>query len=119
MGRLLFVGLVVAILVPGSLDAHHGYAAYDREHPVSIEGDVEQIVYGNPHTMLTVLVTDAEYTIEWGSMAQLRWWRVATGALKAGDHVIVTGKPSRDPAAHRLALLTDIRRPADGWHWSR
>ena len=119
MRRLLFAGLVVAILVQGSLHAHHGYAAYDRDHPVSIEGDVEQIVYGNPHTMLAVRVADAEYTIEWGSMAQLRWWRVPAGALKAGDHVIVTGKPSRDPAVHRLALLTDIRRPADGWHWSR
>jgi hypothetical protein len=119
MRRLLFVGLVVAMLVQGSLQAHHGYAAYDRDHPVSIEGDVVQIVYGNPHTMLTVRVTDAEYIIEWGSLAQLRWGNVTPNALKAGDHVIVTGKPLRDPAVHKLSLLTEIRRPADGWRWSR
>ena len=43
MRRSLLAGFVVAILVQGSLHAHHGYAAYDREHPASIEGDVEQL----------------------------------------------------------------------------
>ena len=28
------------------LNAHHSYAAFDREHPVSIEGDITQVVFG-------------------------------------------------------------------------
>jgi hypothetical protein len=124
MTRTVFAGLVVAILVGGSLSAHHDYTAYDRDHPVSIEGDIAQIVYENPHTMLTVRTTDAnnvgaEYIIEWGNLAQLRRWSITKGELKAGDHVIVTGSARRDPLVHKLSLLTDIRRPADDWHWSR
>ena len=34
----------------------------------------------------------------------------------AGDHVIITGNPGRNPEDHRLRMRT-ITRPSDGWKW--
>ena len=119
MNRLLFMGIVFVVLAGGSISAHHSYAAYDREHPVSIEGDIEQVAYENPHTVLTIRNATADYTVEWGALFQLQRWNVAPGTLKVGDHVIVTGSAWRDPSVRKLSIITDIRRPSDGWHWSR
>ena len=119
MNRLLGFALAGVVFTGGTLGAHHSYAAYDREHPVSIEGDIEQIAYENPHTVLTVRASDAVYVLEWGALNQLRRWSVEPGTLKVGDHVIVTGSPWRDPSVRRMSLLKEIRRPADGWRWGR
>ena len=119
MIRRLLIGLVIAILAGASLNAHHSYAMYDREHPVTIEGDIERVAYENPHTILTVRTTDAVYTLEWGALFQLQRWNVPSDALKAGDHVIVTGSALRDRSQHQLSLLREIRRPSDGWRWAR
>jgi hypothetical protein len=120
MSRTIFLTLAAAAVFGASaVSAHHDYAAYDREHLVTIEGNLEQVVYANPHVLMTVRTADAAYDIEWGNLLQLNRWHVAKGTLKVGDHVILTGRALRDPAVHRLSLLTEIRRPADGWQWSR
>jgi len=119
MRRRLSLVFVAVGLAAVSVSAHHSYAAYDREHPVSIEGDIVQVAYENPHTILSIRTADAVYILEWGALSQLRRTNVAPGDLKVGDHVIVTGSPFRDPSTHKLSILTDIRRPADGWRWSR
>ncbi len=119
MGRRLALVFAAVVLAVGSVSAHHSYAAYDRDHPISIEGDIEQVAYENPHTILSIRTIDAVYILEWGALSQLRRANVEPGALKVGDHVVVTGSPFRDPSTHKLSILTDIRRPADGWRWSR
>ena len=35
------------------------------------------------------------------------------------DRVVVTGNPLRDESKKVLSLLTEIRRPSDGWSWMR
>jgi uncharacterized protein DUF6152 len=119
MNRLLGLALAGVVVAGGPLSAHHSYAAYDREHPISLEGDIEQIAYENPHTVLTLRASKTVYVLEWGALNQLKRWNVEPGTLKVGDHVIVTGSPWRDPSVPRMSLLREIRRPADGWWWVR
>ena len=118
MSRALILTLA-ASLTPTVASAHHSYAAYDRDHPVSIEGEISQVLYANPHVILTVRTTDAEYTVEWLSLYQVSRWIVAKGKLAVGDHIVLTGCALRDRTERRISLVTDIRRPADGWTWSR
>ena len=115
LGLLLVALFVTAITV----SAHHSYAAYDRDHPVSIEGEISQVLYANPHVLLTVRTNDAEYTIEWLSLYQVSRWIVAKGKLGVGDHIVLTGCALRDKTEHKISLVSDIRRPSDGWTWSR
>jgi hypothetical protein len=98
--------------------AHHSYGAFDRDRSVSIEGNIEEIRYENPHTIVKVKTKDSLiYTAEWQTIAQLRRAN-ALYELKNGDHVVLTGCPYRDEQMHKLALLTEVRRTADGWVWS-
>src|SRR5215813_6066346 len=119
MSRALILTLAAFCLTATVASAHHSYAAYDREHPVSIEGQISQVLYANPHVILTVRTNDAEYTVEWLSLYQVSRWIVSKGKLAVGDHIVVTGSALRDRTEHRISLVTDIRRPSDGWTWSR
>ena len=119
MSRIFAVAVTILLVMAGVASAHHSYAAYDREHPVSIEGEISQVLYANPHVILTVRTNDGEYTVEWLSLYQVSRWIVSKGKLAVGDHIVLTGRALRDKTEHRISLVTDIRRPADGWEWSR
>ena len=119
MFRTLTLTVAAMCLAAGTVNAHHSYAVFDREHPVSIEGDLERVVFGNPHVILALRAGDKTYSVEWGNISQMNRWNIAKDTLTAGDHVVVTGAVPRDPADHRLSLVSEITRPADGWNWSR
>ncbi len=108
------------ILAGGSAGAHHSYARFLTDQTVSIEGDVESVSYVNPHVILRVRARDSfTYTAEWRSANQLARSGMTSSTLKVGDHVIVSGSPGRDATDHVMSLLKEVRRPADGWSWSR
>ena len=109
---------VVALPAP----AHHSFAAtYFEDKEVTIEGDLVQFLFRNPHSFVHVEVKDAggnvvRWAVEWGGGGQLSREGVTRDTLKPGDHVIVTGNPGRNPDEHRIRMHS-IERPADGWKW--
>ena len=117
--RMTFIAVIAAVLFTGVwAEAHHSYAAFDRERQVSIEGTIEEIEYVNPHTIVKVRTKDGQlFRAEWGTTAQLQR-AGALYTLKTGDHIIMTGAPARDESLHLVSLLKEVRRPADGWSWS-
>ena len=119
MSRLIALTCAAVLLAAVTLGAHHSYAAFDREHPVSVEGDIESMLLVNPHVVVGLKTNEGSYRVEWGALNQMVRWNITRDTLHVGDHVIVTAAPTHDPAERRLSLVTEIRRPADGWHWSR
>jgi Family of unknown function (DUF6152) len=120
--RSLHVLLVAstASLVTLSAPAHHSYAQFDRCHPVALEGDIQNVEWANPHIVISLKTADAtSYRLEWFNLPQLQSAGLSTGTLKTGDHVVITGSATRDPALRLVSLLTEIRRPSDGWSWTR
>src|SRR4030095_17168030 len=95
MSRALALTFAAICFAATPVPAHHSYAAYDREHPVSIEGEISQVLYANPHVLLTVRTTDGEYTVEWLSLYQVSRWIVARGRLSVRDHIVLTGRALR------------------------
>jgi hypothetical protein len=119
MSRLIALTCAGVLLAAATLGAHHSYAAFDREHPISVEGDIDSLLFVNPHVVVGLRTTDGSYRVEWGALNQMVRWNITRDTLHVGDHVIVTAAPTHDPAEHRLSLVMEIRRPADGWRWSR
>ena len=119
MGRTIAIAAAAVIFSVAALDAHHSYAAFDREHPVSIEGDIESLLFVNPHVVVSLRATDGSYRVEWGALNQMVRWKITRDTLRVGDHVIVTAAPTHDPSDRRLSLVSEIRRPVDGWHWEK
>jgi Family of unknown function (DUF6152) len=111
----------VAVAIP--LTAHHSFAAtYFEDKTQTVEGDMVQFVFRNPHSFVHLEAPDdsgemQRWAVEWGSGMQLSGQGLQATTLKAGDHVIVTGAPGRNPDDHRMRMKT-ITRPKDGFKWN-
>ena len=117
---LLLAGAAMMVAVP--VMAHHSFAAtYFEDKTQTVEGDMIQFVFRNPHSYVHLEAPDESgqmqrWAVEWGSGMQLSGQGVASGTLRAGDHVVIVGSPGRNPEDHRLRMKT-ITRPKDGWKW--
>src|SRR2546423_15629576 len=120
-GAVAFVGALAYAAAP--VCAHHSFAAtYFEDKVDTIEGDLVQFLFRNPHSFVHVEGPDANgemqrWAVECGAGLQLSGQGVTRETLKPGDHVIITGNPGRNPADHRLRMRS-ILRPKDGWKWS-
>jgi hypothetical protein len=103
--------------------AHHSFAAtYLEGEKMTVDAEVVQFLYRNPHSFLQLASKDAKtgapitWAVEWGGGGQLGSQGVQRETLRPGDKVVVVGEPGRDPEAHRMRMLS-IKRPSDGWSW--
>ena len=115
----------IALAYPASVaSSHHSFADTCLEDEVaSIEGELINFMYRNPHAIVHVIVEGENgeterQSIEWGAVTQLNKQGVNRFTLKPGDRVVVTGAPGRNADDPRL-LMRAIERPSDGWTWGR
>ena len=125
MKRYLVVLLAVGAFVVGAQAyAHHSFAAtYLEDQTVTIEGELVQFLFRNPHSFVHVMVKEkdgsmARYAVEWGGTGQLGGQGVTRETLKSGDVVVVSGTPGRNPLDRRVRLVT-LLRPKDGFVWGK
>jgi Family of unknown function (DUF6152) len=123
-GRLLVV-LTIAVMGAGmTARAHHSFAAtYHEDKTVNIEGKLVQFLFRNPHSFVHVEAPDENgetqrWAVEWAGVGQLAGAGITRETLKFGDIVVITGNPGRNPADHRLRMVT-LRRPSDGFTWGQ
>jgi hypothetical protein len=120
----LLLTLSGALLSIATAYAHHSFAStYDETKKVQIEGKLVQFLFRNPHSFVHVLAPDEDGTmqrwaVEWGGAGQLGGQGVTRETLKPGDKVIISGNPGRNPADHRIRMVT-LRRPSDGFGWGQ
>ena len=111
-GRLILLLIATVALLSGiQVYAHHSFAAtYFEDKQQTVEGDLVQFMFRNPHSFIHVEAKDDKgqvirWAIEWGGGGQLGRQGVTRETLKAGDHVIIVGNPGRNPDDHRLRMV--------------
>ncbi len=92
---------VFALLIPRSLYAHHGSAAFDTGKTVVLKGVVKEWLYSNPHCLLRLEVTDADgKVVLWIAEGQAPNTIFPAGyrkdSFKAGDQVTITVEPVKE-----------------------
>jgi len=119
---IVFIG-VFGVFYPTRGYAHHPMAAlYLIDQQESITGQLVEFQIRNPHSFVFLESLgpspgqSQRWAVEWLSAVQLGRQGVTSTTLKAGDHLAITGYPSRTPNDRRLRLRT-ILRSSDGWHW--
>lgn len=116
------VALVVGMGADDTAEAHHSFpATYIVDKEVTIEGELVAFMYRNPHAFVHLNVkgkdgTVIRYAVEWGAASVLGEQGVTRATFKAGDHVIITGNPGRNPEDNRMRMRR-IERPSDGFKW--
>src|SRR4051812_2787337 len=122
MRKLTMLVIAAAMLGGSVMYAHHSYGAtYDVSKEIKLQGKLLQFTYRNPHAFVTMEAPDAggvkqRWAIEWSGTTQLGAAGVTRESLRAGDEIIVTGRPSRVPGEFR-ALMVTLKRPLDGFAW--
>lgn len=120
--REVIATLAGGLILTMAAQAHHSFTAtYDESQEIRIEGTLVAFHFRNPHASVDVLAEDengemVRWGIEWGGAGQLVSQGVTRESLKAGDHVVITGNPSRNPELHRMRMQS-LRRPSDGFGW--
>lgn len=114
MKRLLWVSLavVIGLMAFGSPSfAHHGNAAYDSLHPVTVKGTVTEFAWANPHVQIFFDVKDDKgqvthwsvETLSPGKLVRCGW---KPDAIKPGDNVTITTLPAKTGAP--VGFLTKL-----------
>lgn len=101
--RFIFVIALLSCaggLFAPQLSAHHSYAMFDSNKKLSLQGEVREFQWTNPHSFIQLVAQRSgateEWTIQMDSPQALyrRGWR--PGTLKPGDSVTVVIHPTRD-----------------------
>lgn len=122
--RLCVSILAFAVLAASQAQAHHSFAAtYFEDRTTQVEGKLVQFLFRNPHSFIQLEVKDEKgqiqrWSIEWGGASQLGSQGVTNETLKYGDIVTIIGNPGRDPADHRVRMLS-LRRKSDNFGWGQ
>ena len=121
---VLSVAMAALIGVGTTLSAHHSFAAtYKEDERITIQGELVQFLFRNPHSFVQVNVTEKDgtvrrYSVEWAGSANLGGTGVNQQTLKVGDKVKITGSPARSyPKVPSMRLVTLER--ADGFEWGK
>ena len=121
-GRLITLIIAGLFVMGTAASAHHSFTAtYQSEKTVKIEGKIAQFIFRNPHSFVHVIAPDetgamVRWAIEWQGAGQLGTQGMSAQTLKAGDSVVITGNPGRDPGEHRMRMVT-MKRTSDGLSW--
>jgi len=112
-----FAGLAGLLVTAPLALAHHSTSMYDRSAPMTIEADVVEFRWVNPHSYLTVVETTAAegapktWSIEMSSPGVLTRSGWSKRTFNAGDRITLKFGPLRDGALGGIFLEATL---ADG-----
>jgi len=112
-----------AVLLFGVMTAyaHHSFVGTYATNEIKLDGKLVGVLFRNPHVFIHIDVTDENgmpqrWALEWAGTSALANQAVTRDTFKAGDHLVITGNPSRTNGERRVKVNT-IRRPEDGFTW--
>lgn len=100
MRHAWLLGAVVLLLCAAKVSGHHSNApVYELSRVITVEGVVTEFRFVNPHTMISMDVTDetgkvVKWTVEAGGQLQLAEAHWTATSIKRGDRITVTGNPT-------------------------
>lgn len=105
------LGLLTSMLVAPS-SAHHSLSNYEYDRRVTLEGQVTEFRFINPHPVLMVEVDGRTWTLEMDNRFELVAIGITDTTFRSGERVTVSGSPARDGGA--TMYLRRLERLADG-----
>lgn len=114
--RIAFIAAALGSGIAGQADAHHSSAAYDADHPVTMEGTVKSVNWTNPHITFVIEKhgKNSEPTSAWilevsspGVLTRSGWTK---HSLQPGDHAVFRFSPLRNGSAG--GYLTKVTLPS-------
>ena len=114
-GAALAVAAAGAVGVAGlsAAFAHHGWSTYTIDD-FTLEGEVLELRFGNPHDRLTVLADGEEWDVWLGPPGRNARARFTEAQIAVGDTVIAYGDRLGDMSRNEMKTERITVRAADG-----
>ena len=90
------VFLVVALSVPSSILAHHGWSEYDSSKELKLTGKIVESGYEHPHGHVGLEVPGKTWQVVLAPPSRMERRGLEKDALKPGASVTVVGYPNRN-----------------------
>lgn len=119
----LLLALVVLLLAPPGVAAHHAISAiYDGAAKVTVEGTVKAFRLLSPHPWVELTVADEAgqartWRLEMDNLWELSAIGVTAETLVPGDRLVVSGSPARDRST--ALYVRQLDRPVDGFRYEQ
>jgi len=114
--RIALLAAALSLGLAGGAFAHHSNAAYDTDHPQTMEGTVKTVNWTNPHITFVVEkdAKEGEQPATWvfevsspGVLTRSGWTK---RSLQPGDHAVFRYAPLRDGTSG--GFLTKVTLPS-------
>ena len=104
--RLLIAG-AVAIALPATAFAHHGWSSYDSGKVLTVTGKFKTVSWANPHGMATMNWNGKLWTVVLAPTARMEARGLTPAMIAPGKVVKIVGYPRRDGSAEmRIERIT-------------
>jgi hypothetical protein len=95
----VFAAAVLIVAAAGVTSAHHSVIGYDRDRTITVQGNVVEWRWRNPHCFLVLDVKDdkgavVKWTAETNSTITLQSAGLSRNSFKAGDEVTIVVFPN-------------------------
>jgi hypothetical protein len=111
--RTLVCAALAAAGLPATGAAHHSFfGRFDTQRLVELEGEVTDVLWGNPHAYFTVRADGVDWEIETSSLTVLKRMGIEVGAIRVGDRIRIAANPpvgDKKEMYARHVLLPDGR----------
>jgi len=111
IAAVLFAGAFVA--ATGAAVPHHSFAMFDSEHPMDMDGIVQEFKFTSPHTFILLKVKDKEGDVTWSlegaspsALVRDGW---SSKSLKSGDELTMKIDPLRSGAPGGAWAVKNIK----------
>lgn len=91
--------------------AHHGWSEYNNQQSLNLTGEIQQIRYDNPHTVIQLKTGNKVWQAVLAPPARMQRRGLPQTALKVGQKIQVIGYPHRSESSEMRAerIIIDDR----------
>lgn len=80
----------------GEASAHYGWSEYNNEQTLNLTGEIQNVIYGSPHTTIEVKTDDNKvWEAVLAPLSRMQRRGLPQGTLQVGQRVRLVGYPHR------------------------
>lgn len=98
---LVLTSLFLLFAMPAA--AHHGWSSYDADQVLTLEVDLDEVHYRNPHAEVEITRNGESWLVVLAPISRMTARGLPEGALVAGKTITIVGYPRKDGTAELRA----------------
>ena len=96
MKPLILCAAALVATLPVAAAAHHGWSSYDESKPITLNGSLRDLSWGNPHGSARIRWQGKPWDVVLAPVSRMESRGLARAMVSRGQRVTITGYARRD-----------------------